>query len=254
MWSNIHTGSRSPSLQHEPTASNRRSPTSKFAYRDVSGKTCKRSCLIWGIGLLVTLGCLSSWAYSWRSTPAEFGLTWQKSALPNSRVESKITQTTGYGTRSGGWIARYNLTWTNSANKIRSLDVCHFRKLCIEGSSKELEKQRYWLVSERDRSHINKRADRAFQACMHRMGPPGQRRIGQKDLTKHHQGQKIVWISGTTFGFTKDEHGNHPAAWSRVRTLQWNRGHTGGLRAICRYGLLSWHYRFGAGPFISALV
>ena len=222
MWIFRNFSPGTSSLQYDPLTIIRDSPNLNRTYRSMSEKAFKRGLLRWCFGLLVILNFFGPLAFFTRGTYTNLWLIWQNYTHPKPRSESIITQTIKYQTRHGGLIERFNVTWTDSENEFRSLDVCHFQNLCVEGVWEGVEKQRYWLASDIDRPSISQEANNAFQACLSRMGPAGQRHIGRKAVEKLElmHNTRVIWVSGTTFGFTKDEHRNHPAAWCRVGLMQ----------------------------------
>ena len=135
------------------------------------------------------------------------------------RLESHIDEVAKYETEAGSLFTLYKVNWTNSENELRSLDMCHFRNLCVDNRRLKDMPNRYWLLADVDELEIrNHEVKEAFSACMRREGLGVQRTLGLKYLEQ--QEIEMDWVRGTTFGFQKDEGGNHPASWSRVSTWQ----------------------------------
>ena len=192
--------------------------TTSAAFVRGLGRSCFRSWII----VLITVSCLGTWIFAHLEEAAKLVARQEEASFILPRRESLVTETSHFKTKSGrdfSRIEKYDIAWKNGEDHLESLDVCYFKDLCVETRLPGQRVHKYWLPSDIDEPDIGVldfQANKSFHACMHRIGGSGQRMLGLKRLKTPRGTVKVKWISGTTFGFTKDEPGNHPAAWVRV--------------------------------------
>ncbi|KAI8814425.1 hypothetical protein BJ742DRAFT_785263 [Cladochytrium replicatum] len=133
------------------------------------------------------------------------------------RVE-EVRWRSGAGTGLGRLAKdeRYNSILLNY-----TLEVYTFKNLCVQGSPEGFSSaQKYWLLGSEDVENVASKSLRTsnfFRKGFHHSptNPPHEDAVlGIKNL-KTYRGH-IKWYNGTTYLWTKDERGNHPAALMRT--------------------------------------
>lgn len=167
------------------------------------------------LAALPTILLLLSWSPVHSSSKCrDFPEVHYESPGQTSLVED--LQTTGSQTSRARW---YQTNWKRqradpSAKAPEPLDFCIFENLCVDGRASATDEAPYYLLGDTasdasDSEAFKQIFRRCFKASYRKRESYGIRPAST------HEGASVQWVKGNTFGFMKDEAGNHPAAWGR---------------------------------------
>lgn len=165
-------------------------------------------------------------------------------ARAETRQKMVSHEVRSFSTSAGGEVRMHDMSWAadieaaRSSNGVRSFST--YRSLCVQVRPTIWWPTQYWLAGSEDVDDlgmVNLGANNTWTTAFRFLDR--KKKIGLKKLSDYDG--EIRWVNGTTFGYTKDEKGNHPAAvmrpWAALVSLA-----TYGADILEQYGITADHF------------